>query len=345
MFKRTALEEDSGIRLDIWLSRQPELCSRSEAHRWISQGAVQINGVLGTPDDRLKPDDNICWHVPSRPIVKLTHVSKNLPIVYEDEALLVIDKPPQLAMHPSAGHWEDSVIHRLLGMGKYLSSPYSHATKSVTTQHEVGTDTRPGIVHRLDKDTSGLVVVAKQLQVHQALAKQFQQHQSERKYIAVVVGTPDANSGKVIAPIGRHPQNRLKQAVRPDGRTAVTHWWVMERLGAFGLCRLRLETGRTHQVRVHLAHLGLPVAGDPLYGQARHRGLQLSKPVLQAVEKIGRQALHAAFLGFEHPQKQTWIRFHSPLPADITNLLSVLRSAHSSSRKSLTLSAGKSSLV
>ena len=316
-FQRTILSKDNGIRLDLWLSQQPELHSRSEAQRWIAEGVVYLNDLRGQPDARLKPDDTVRWQaLPTFPPA-LKGVDAPLQLVYQDQSLLVIDKPPQLVMHPSAGNWEDSVVHRLLGMKIPLSNPQP---LNPDRRRNNSVLMRPGIVHRLDKDTSGLVVVAKQLSAHHALAKQFKLHQSQRQYTAVVVGHPSELSGTIKASIGRHPHQRLKQGVRADGKESITHWRVIKKIGPFSLCQLRLETGRTHQVRVHLAHMGWHVAADPLYGKSG----TWPDSVLKALKDLGRQALHADMLGFQHPERNNWLSFHSRLPHDISNLLAVL---------------------
>jgi 23S rRNA pseudouridine1911/1915/1917 synthase len=214
---------------------------------------------------------------------------------YEDDHLIVVDKPAGLVVHPSAGHRTGTLVHALLHHCRDLSG--------------IGGVLRPGIVHRLDKGTSGLLVAAKSDPAHRHLAAQFKAHSIEREYLALVRGEPGAESGSIDAPIGRHPSDRKRLSTRGKrGRPAVTHWRVEVRYRGLTLLRVRLETGRTHQVRVHLASAGLPVAGDPVYGGGRKVTRSLG---------LERQALHAARLGFEHPVSGERMSFESPLPADL----------------------------
>ena len=243
-----------------------------------------------------------------------------LDIRYEDGDLLVLDKPAGLVVHPAAGHASGTLVNALL----------AHCGESLSG---IGGVRRPGIVHRLDKDTTGLMVVAKNDRAHQGLASIFADHGRSgslvREYLALVWNVPDRRSGTVEAALGRHPNHRDKMAVRPTdkGRHAVTHWTLEEALGgSAALVRCRLETGRTHQIRVHMTEIGHPLIGDPVYGTGfRTKALQLDDVARLAVQGLGRQALHAAVLGFEHPVTGAEVRLESPLPPDMAAVIATLR--------------------
>jgi 23S rRNA pseudouridine1911/1915/1917 synthase len=226
-----------------------------------------------------------------------------LVILHEDADLVVVDKPAGMVVHPAAGHAAGTLVNALLHHCRDLSG--------------VGGELRPGIVHRIDKDTSGVLVVAKHDRAHRALAAQWKVHSIDREYLALVRGAPRGERGTVDAPIGRHPTDRKRMSTHARvSRSAVTHWSVEEPLRGATLVRVRLETGRTHQIRVHMASIGLPVLGDPVYGGGRS---------LPAARGLGRQALHAALLGFTHPTSGERVRFESALPADLCALLEALR--------------------
>jgi 23S rRNA pseudouridine1911/1915/1917 synthase len=239
-----------------------------------------------------------------------------LRIVHEDAALLVLDKPAGLVVHPGAGTSSGTLVNALLARVRDLSG--------------VGGVLRPGIVHRLDRGTSGLLLVAKSDEAHRALARQFANRTVEKEYLAVVLGVPARSSGEIDAPIGRDPVHRRRMSVRaPRGRAARTSWSVEERFDGAALLRVRIHTGRTHQIRVHLASIGHPVAGDPLYGGTRtppSRGAA----ALEALSSLARPALHAARLAFTHPSSGARLVFEAPLPADLAGLLDSLRSASKS---------------
>jgi len=250
-----------------------------------------------------------------------------LNIVYEDDAIIVIDKPRGLVVHPAAGHASGTLVNALI----------AHCGASLSG---IGGIKRPGIVHRLDKDTTGLMVVAKTDSAHRALSKQFAEKSEgplKRGYLALVWGAPDRPKGTIDAPIGRHPHARDKQAVRPTGRPAVTHWQVLERfLGRdrkpiASLVACTLETGRTHQIRVHLAHIGHPILGDATYGTGfRTKAARLGPQPRAALEALGRQALHAYLLAIEHPETGDLLEFQSELPGDLRRLRHAL---HTESRE------------
>jgi 23S rRNA pseudouridine1911/1915/1917 synthase len=293
----------AGKRLDAAIAeRVPEL-SRSRARRLVERGEVRVSGAEAKPAQRLRAGQTVEGSVPEPEPSEVAGEAIPLQVVHEDEHLLVVDKPAGLVVHPAAGHRGGTLVHALLHHCRALSG--------------VGGVLRPGIVHRLDKDTSGLLVVAKSDVAHRGLAAQFHAHSIEREYRALVRGAPRAARGSITAPIGRGRADPRRFTVRRPRkpRSAATHWEVEERFPGYTLLRVRLETGRTHQIRVHLASAGLPVAGDPLYGgrgAAREVGL-------------GRQALHAARLGFVHPATGARLSFESPLPADFADALARLR--------------------
>ncbi|MGV1015103.1 MAG: RluA family pseudouridine synthase [Methyloceanibacter sp.] len=312
--------EHEGHRLDRFLAeRLPEL-SRTRVQALLKEGHVALRGAtIKDVKYRVKPGERFALTVP--PAAETTHGAEAIPlnVVYEDDALIVIDKPPGLVVHPGAGNSRGTLVNALI----------AHCGKSLSG---IGGVARPGIVHRLDKDTSGLMVVAKTDQAHRALAAQFADHGRtgalERGYLALVWGAPARAHGKIDAPIGRHPSSRTKMAVlREKGREAVTHWRVIERFGPkdaalASLIECRLETGRTHQVRVHLAHIGHPLIGDPLYGRGFKSKLgKLPQELQSRLVALDRQALHAARLCFVHPISGTLLEFNSPLPHDLAEIV------------------------
>jgi len=315
----TVADADGGERLDRLLARQIASLSRTRLKALILDGAVTIGGrTILDPGHRVNAGDAIEVTVPpaEAPEPKAENIPLN--IVYEDDQVIVIDKPAGLVVHPAAGHATGTLVNALI----------AHCGDSLSG---IGGVKRPGIVHRLDKDTTGLMVVAKTDRAHQALADQFADHGRtgplQRGYWAFVWGAPDRPKGTVDAPIDRHPHARDKMAVRQSGRDAITHWQVLERYpGAdkkplASLIECRLETGRTHQIRVHLAHLGHPLIGDSTYGPGfRTKSALLAPPARKALEDLGRQALHAYLLGFEHPTSGEELVFRSELPADLARL-------------------------
>lgn len=292
-------------RLDRYLAEQlPEL-SRSRIQKLIEQGQVWINEQVCTSKKAsVQVGDRIHLQVPDAEPLALQAESIPLEILYEDDQLIVLNKPIGLVVHPAPGHAGGTLVNALLAYcGDQLAG--------------IGGVQRPGIVHRLDKDTSGAIAIAKTDWAHQQLQAQFKTKTARREYLAVVYGAPPAATGTIDAPIGRHLVDRKKMAVVPEergGRRAVTHWQVEERLGNFTLMRFRLETGRTHQIRVHSAHMGHPVVGDPVYGAGRSVGVNLTG-----------QALHAWKLRLQHPVSGEWIEATAPLPEEMIKLLDVLR--------------------
>lgn len=297
-------EKQQGLRLDRGLAEQlPEL-SRSRLQQLIRQGQVWLNGQPCLDKDRpLQAGDQIEVRIPPATPTSLQPEPIPLDILYEDEDLLVINKPRGLVVHPAPGHASGTLVHALLAHCPHLSG--------------INGEQRPGIVHRLDKDTTGALVIAKHDQAHQHLQAQIQAKTARRIYLGVVFGRPAQSQGTISAPIGRHPVDRQKMAVLPpgQGRAAVTHWQVLERLGNYTLMQFELETGRTHQIRVHAAHLHLPIVGDPLYTQSK------TSPV-----KLSGQALHAWKLSFVHPRTGQPLQVTAPLPEEFERLLRQLRS-------------------
>jgi 23S rRNA pseudouridine1911/1915/1917 synthase len=271
--------------------------------RLIEQGEVKVAGSVAKPAYKLRAGERIEGRVPEPVPATLAAQAIPLVILHEDADLVVVDKPAGMVVHPAAGHAQGTLVNALLHHCRDLSG--------------VGGELRPGIVHRIDKDTSGVLVVAKHDLAHRALAAQWKQHSIDREYLAFVRGVPRASEGTVDAPIGRHPTDRKRMSTRARvARSAVTHWRVEERLRDATLLRVRLETGRTHQIRVHMASIALPLLGDPVYGGGR---------ALPTAKLVARQALHATLLGFTHPATGARVRFQSPLPADLRALLEALR--------------------
>jgi 23S rRNA pseudouridine1911/1915/1917 synthase len=307
-----------GERLDVWLVLQigSANASRAAVQRWIKEHYVTKNGQIeANPARKVRVGEVYTVDVPAVEAAELKAEDIPLVILYEDDDLIVVDKPAGMAVHPSLGHSTGTLVHALLGhCGKSLSGMNGEA--------------RPGIVHRIDKDTSGILVAAKHDRAHRGLAGQFARHDIHRVYLAIVRGMPLPGAGKVESLIGRHPVDRKKRAVlgegTPGGKEAVTYYKVLEPLGGAALVECRLETGRTHQIRVHMAHLGHPLLGDPMYGKAAPiKGA--NETVQKAIKSLGRQALHAAELGFSHPMTNNKMSFKSPLPADLAGLLALLR--------------------
>lgn len=293
----TLFADTAGERLDAFLARQPGNLSRSAAQRLIEEGMVTRNGVPGKKNDRLNVGDRVEYTIPEAKPVDIVPTEMPLDIVYEDDDLLVINKPKGLVVHPAAGHADDTLVNGLLyALGDDLSG--------------INGELRPGIVHRIDKDTSGLLIVAKNDFAHLALSAQLADRSLSRVYEAVVRGGMREDSGTVNAPIGRHPTDRKKMAVTQKGsRSAVTHWEVIARYRGYTHIRCRLETGRTHQIRVHMAHIGHPLLGDALYGApSPDKGLS-------------GQCLHARELKFIHPRTGEHVVVSTDLPEYFTSVL------------------------
>jgi 23S rRNA pseudouridine1911/1915/1917 synthase len=310
---------EKGERLDRLLARRLADLSRSRLKALILSGATAIGqSTVRDPGHRVNAGDVIALTVPPEEPAAPAPEDIPLNILHEDNALIVIDKPKGLVVHPAAGNRTGTLVNALI----------AHCGGSLSG---VGGVKRPGIVHRLDKDTTGVMVVAKTDRAHRKLSAQFADHGRtgplERAYLAFVWGVPDRPRGTIDAPIDRHPKARDKQAVRQGGRAAITHWEVLEKYaGADGkpvasLLACRLETGRTHQIRVHLAHIGHPLLGDDTYGPGfKTKAALLNPQPQQALAALGRQALHAHILGFEHPETGAQLSFKSRLPGDLNAL-------------------------
>jgi 23S rRNA pseudouridine1911/1915/1917 synthase len=291
----------AGLRLDRWLVTAVPDLSRARLQTLIDEGHVRVEGATRKAAHRLRGGEAVEIEIPPAPPQELAPEPIALAILHEDEHVLVVDKPAGMVVHPGAG----------VSRGTLAAGVLAHAPETAT----VGGQRRPGVVHRLDKGTSGLLVVAKTNLAYHALVAQLAAREVTREYLAIVHGRLARAEGRVDASIGRDPHHRQRMAIRPDGRRAVTRFRVLERFDGFTLVECRLETGRTHQIRVHLASLGHPVASDEVYGRGRPR-----LPV--DVEGV---ALHAARLAFVHPATQRRVEFASPLPPRLARLLSHLR--------------------
>lgn len=322
-FSIEAGEGDDGERLDRFFANHVPGLSRSRLKALIKEGHASQDGrTIVEPNLRVKPGDQFRLEIP--PAAPAIPQGEDIPleIVYEDTHLIVIDKPAGLVVHPAAGNWTGTLVNALI----------AHCGDSLSG---IGGVKRPGIVHRIDKETSGLMVVAKTDAAHHALALQFADHGRtgalERRYEALVWGAPHPHRGTVDARIGRKPQQRQKMAVVSEGgKEAITHYEVKQVFGpadegVAAHVRCQLETGRTHQIRVHMAHIGHPLVGDPVYGPGfRTKAQTLPEQARLAVEKLDRQALHASHLGFEHPESGEIMTFDSPLPGDIAQIVKSL---------------------
>ncbi len=296
----------AGRRLDAALALLLPQYSRTRLQGWIEEGAVRVNGLTVRPRDPVVGGEVA---VVEARIVEETGVkAEKLPIdiVHEDASVIVINKPPGLVVHPGAGNRASTLQNALL----------AHDPKLARVP-------RAGLVHRIDKDTSGLLVIARTLAAHTALVAELAAHEIRREYLAVCVGVM-TGGGTVDEPIGRHRTQRTKMAVRSDGRHAVTHYRVEKKFRAHTLARVRLETGRTHQIRVHLAHAGYPIVGDPVYGGRRKLPAGASPALIVALDAFKRQALHAEKLEFTHPKSGKRVEYTAPIPEDLAGLLDAL---------------------
>lgn len=293
-------EEMKGTRLDVVLSIVIEEASRSHLQKLIDIGRVEVNGEVDTSKKyKVKTGDSIKVTIPEPVHLNVTPEDIPLDIVFEDEDLLVVNKPKGMVVHPAAGNFTGTLVNAILYHCKTLSS--------------INGVIRPGIVHRIDKDTSGLLMIAKNDAAHRSLAEQLASHSIKRAYRAVVYHNFQEDAGTVNAPIGRDPKNRLKMTVtQMNSKEAVTHYRVLQRFGSFTYIECSLETGRTHQIRVHMAHINHPLLGDAVYGP---------KKKAMGVET---QMLHAKVLGFHHPKTEEYMEFNSPLPQEFANIIKKL---------------------
>ncbi len=292
--------DQAGQRLDRWLATRLEQLSRARLQQLIAAGSVTVDGRPAAAAAKTRLGQEVVVEIAPEPDQTPQPEALPLEILYEDSDLLVINKPPGMVVHPAPGHPAGTLVNALLHYSGKLAA--------------VGSCERPGIVHRLDKDTSGLLLVARNETTRQALVAQFHDHLVGKEYLALVHGIPVPGSGRVETTIGRHPVDRKKMAVNPPhGKRAVSHYETCHTGGGMALLRVRIETGRTHQIRLHLAHLGLPLVGDPLYGSRQlDRRLPLPPP---------RQLLHAARLAFTHPASSQPLTFEAPFPADMAHFM------------------------
>jgi 23S rRNA pseudouridine1911/1915/1917 synthase len=309
-------------RLDLYLIEQGVPFSRSQLKKGIDEGRITVNGERPKGSYRVREGDVLSL-IPEAPVPPdLTPENIPIPILYEDKEILVVNKPAGLVVHPAPGNYTGTLVHALLFHCRDLSG--------------IGGVLRPGIVHRLDKDTSGLMVVAKNDLAHQRLIQYFQQGQILKEYQALIFGIPPVNQGRLEGPIGRHPVQRKKMAINTvHGKAAVTEWQVIERFSkGITWMQLTLKTGRTHQIRVHLADQGWPVVGDPLYGGKKFAFLKTEDALTGLLKKIKRQLLHSRRLVFRHPSTGFLMDFSSELPEDMSELIRLLKSLARPGRES-----------
>ena len=296
----------AGIRLDQALQQLLPDFSRSRIQHWIQQGFVCINSETCKPRQKVFSGDTVALDVPEQAVISDRPQPIDFDILHQDEDLFVINKPAGLVVHPAAGHRDGTLVNGLLALDASLEQL-----------------PRAGIVHRLDKDTTGVMVVARNLTAHSWLVEELQSRRVKREYVAITRGVVTA--GRTIETgIGRHPRNRKKTAVRDDGKLAITHFQVERKFKHHTLVRLQLETGRTHQIRVHMAHIHYPLLGDAVYGGRARIPAGIEDALAEAIRGFRRQALHAERLGFVHPGSREAVSFEAPLPADFAALLQAL---------------------
>ncbi|MGF1602803.1 MAG: RluA family pseudouridine synthase [Thermosynechococcaceae cyanobacterium] len=299
-----------GQRLDRWLAGQVTEISRSHLQKLIEQGHVQVNQqICSSKKHILQVGDQVQVTIPEPEALNLQPEDIPIDVLYEDDHFLVVNKPAGLVVHPAPGNYTGTLVHALL---HHCQQP--DGTSSLSG---IGGVERPGIVHRLDKDTTGVIAIAKTDQAHRHLQAQIAARTAKREYLGIVYGQPSTDSGQFDQPIGRHPVDRIKMAIVSEeqgGRQAVTHWQIKERLGNYALIHFRLETGRTHQIRVHCADRGWPIIGDPLYSRGKSIGVNLTG-----------QALHAWRLTLEHPVTAEVIEVQAPLPEQLLRLITALK--------------------
>jgi 23S rRNA pseudouridine1911/1915/1917 synthase len=311
-FTLKVTSKDHGRRIDQFLAESNLLLSRSQAKHLIEQKHILLNERATKPGARLKFGDTISGTLPGPQPLTLTPEPIPLSVIYEDASIIVIDKPAGMVVHPAPGNPTGTLVNALLHHCKDLSG--------------INGALRPGIVHRLDKETSGVMVVAKDDEAYHQLAGQFKNRKVEKVYLAIVYGDVKGDEGLIDAPIGRHPDQRKKMTIRTKrGRIALTRWKVLERFGSFTFLEILPQTGRTHQIRVHLTSMGHPLLQDPLYGK-RGKSEIIDNPELrECLRRINRQALHAHRLGFDHPRTGQRVQFIAPIPEDMKETLDCLR--------------------
>lgn len=291
-------EQMASLRLDKALAMTDNGWSRTQISTWLTEGRITREGDVPKANYKVKAGEVYTVDVPEEEVFEIIPQDLALTIIYEDEDVAVVYKPRGMVVHPAPGHMKDTLVNGL--------------AYQLNTLSDMNGELRPGIVHRIDKDTSGLLMVAKTNEAHEGLVQQLVDKTVTRKYLALVHGHIAHDKGTIDAPIGRDTRDRQKQAVQDNGKHAVTHFTVVERLGDFTLVECRLETGRTHQIRVHMDYIGYPLAGDPKYGPKK-------------TIDFGGQVLHAGIIGFVHPITKKYLQFEQPLPSDFTDLLAQLR--------------------
>jgi 23S rRNA pseudouridine1911/1915/1917 synthase len=299
-------EELAGMRLDQCLAEMFPDYSRSKLQTWIKAGRVKVDGVALRGREKLDGGEEIELDAEAEVVLESDPEDIPLDIVYEDDSLLIINKPAGLVVHPAVGNWNGTLVNALLNHDPNLNVL-----------------PRAGIVHRIDKETSGLLMIAKTLQAHNSLVEQLQERSINREYLALVKGWMTAG-GTVDAPIGRHPVDRKRNAVRRDGKEAVTHYRLEQRFKRHTLIRVKLETGRTHQIRVHMSHINYAWVGDQVYGGRFQMPADCSPELAEALRAFKRQALHATKLGLEHPETGEYCEWEKPMPDDMQNLVNLL---------------------
>ncbi|WP_315851425.1 RluA family pseudouridine synthase [Rhodopirellula sp. MGV] len=315
----TVPESAAGQRIDLFLTGACDGYSRSQIRQAVQDDQAEVDGKVIRPSFRLRPGQQIRFQLPEEFSDEVVPENIPLDLIYEDDGFVVVNKPPGMVVHPARGNWKGT-----------LTSALAHRFQSLS---DVGGPTRPGIVHRLDRDTSGVIVVAKTNAVHMALAEQWHDREVEKEYFAIAIGRLDRDRDVIDAPIGRHPYQRDKMAIRENhttSKTANTFFEVEERIGRFTVVRCFPKTGRTHQIRVHLAHIGCPILCDRLYAGhavAEQSWLEGKGSVAGSPVVMTRQALHARRLKLRHPQSGEWMTFEAPIPEDIRRTLDVIRQA------------------
>jgi 23S rRNA pseudouridine1911/1915/1917 synthase len=309
----TVDKSQCGQRLDIFLAQSDAALSRSQVKNAIEDGDVLVNDNVPKVSQKLKDGDVITLN--KKPPIEATAVAQEMPlnIVYEDEDIIVINKPAGMVVHPAPGNPDKTLVNALLFHCHDLSG--------------IGGVLRPGIVHRLDKDTSGLIVAAKSDDAHRHLSAQFEKHEVQKKYLALVWGNTKDKQGEIVKPVGRHTVDRKKMSTNAKrGKEAITFWKVIERFDVATLLEVEIKTGRTHQIRVHLSDLRYPIIGDAVYGSTTNRMQNIADSALKAqIKAFNRQALHAAYLSFIHPLTGKRVEFNTDLPQDMADLCAQLR--------------------
>lgn len=305
--------DEADTRIDIYLASRVEGFTRSRIQSLVREANVTVNGLPVKTSYRVKAGDDITLYIPPPSTYSLEPEPLELSLIFEDASIIVLEKPPGLVIHPAPGHKSGTLVHGLLHHCRDLSG--------------IGGILRPGIVHRLDKDTSGLLVVAKNDNAHNFLSGQFKRGKVNKKYLTIVHGSPESKKGKIALPISRHPIKRKEMAVSTlKGKKALTLWEMDESIGdKFSLLSVIIKTGRTHQIRVHMSHLGHPVVGDPVYGHKKSWWEKNTPSAMHVLSLVKRQMLHSASLGFIHPATGEYMEFSSPIPNDMKLVISELK--------------------